>query len=252
MSNSEFKSNDPTAQPQWAHASEPLSVPGLFFAGTDTEVGKTHQASSLVRQLCQRKVRTGVYKPVLSGLAAATGMEDGSSSDDASILCQAAGLDKTMIGNISPQRFAAPLAPPLAARREGRSVDEELLYSGALWWVNQCDFLVVEGAGGLMSPVSDRLTVVDLARQLGLPVVLVAANRLGCISHILLAVEALQRRSIELFAILMNRLPSADDWSDQTAHGNIDLLSNWLPNVAVVEQASQLLELQKSQGFWDI
>jgi dethiobiotin synthetase len=253
MSNSELSAIPASAQPSCGKPGDLLPIPGLFFTGTDTEVGKTYQAAQLVQCLRQRQVRVGVYKPVLSGLAlpTASGLEP--PEDDAAILAKAAGLDKAMIPRISPQRFAAPLAPPLAAQREGRCVDQQLLYSGALWWLDQCDFLVVEGAGGLMSPVSNGLTVIDLAQQFGFPVVLVAANRLGCISHILLAVEALQRRSMDLLAIVLNRfddrcLLAADgqqrmDWLEETACGNLALLKELLPNVPLVEQAESLLDL---------
>lgn len=248
---------DPTpSQSSPRKLDDPLPIPGLFFVGTDTEVGKTYQAARLVKCLRQRQVRVGVYKPVLSGLASPSESADGPQDDDASILGKAAGLDASMVSRISPQRFAAPLAPPLAAKREGRCVDEELLLSGAHWWLNHCDFLVVEGAGGLMSPVSNGLTVVDLAHRFGFPVVLVAANRLGCISHVLLAVEALQRRALTVSAIILNRLgdsshsPAGDyqplEWQEETARGNLVLLRQWLPDLNILEQADLIPDLLKS------
>jgi dethiobiotin synthetase len=242
----------------------PLPIPGLFFVGTDTEVGKTFQAALLARSLRQRQVRVGVYKPVLSGLADLSLPSGERGHDDATILGAAAGLDSALIPMICPQRFSAPLAPPLAAQLESRLVDERLLYNGALWWSVKCDFLLVEGAGGLMSPVSSNLTVIDLAAQFGLPVVLVAANRLGCISHTLLAAEALRCRSINLLAVVLNRLPPQKSgsvetgslepqnsleprWEKETINGNLQLLHQWLPGTPLVQSANELVDLIASQ-----
>lgn len=199
---------------------------GLFILGTDTEVGKTYVACQIARLLAGRGIRVGAYKPALSGLA------DGVPSD-AELLKEAAHLEcSTQV--ICPQQFQAPLAPPLAARLEGRQVDDELLVLGANWWLGRCDLLIVEGAGGGLSPISDKQTVLDLAVAFGYPALLVAANRLGAVNHTLLTLEAAQRRNVRVAAVLLNRLPTTQDLSTD---GNIELIRSFAPQVPCFELA---------------
>lgn len=182
---------------------------GVFIIGTDTEVGKTFQACRLARTLRERGGRVGVYKPVASGSltpynpSTANPTTGGSDAE----LLQAAAQSPEMLSRICPQSFAAPIAPPMSAQLEGRKVDERLLLEGAQWWLTRCDFLIVEGAGGALSPISESLLVLDLAQQLNLPIVLVAANRLGVVNHTLLTWEAIRSRQLELLGIVLNNLP---------------------------------------------
>ena len=169
---------------------------GIFVVGTDTDVGKTYVSCLLVRHLAARGMRVGVYKPVASGLVA------GQLSDAERLL--AASGQPWPLERVCPQTFAPALAPPIAARRVHRRVDEELLSGGVQWWRNACDVLLVEGAGGALSPLSDTLTVLDLACQLGYPLILVAGHRLGMINHTLLTLEAIERRSLTTLALVIN------------------------------------------------
>lgn len=172
---------------------------GLTILGTDTDVGKTYVAQLLIRQLVQRGLRVGAYKPVASGV------EQGGTDSDPARLRQACGLD-CAIESICPQMFRAPLAPPLAAAREGKAVDEALLSSGAKWWRDKCEVLIVEGAGGALSPLGWRTTVLDVAAGLGYPVVLVAAHRLGMMNHVLLTLEAVRARGLSVPGLIINQL----------------------------------------------
>jgi dethiobiotin synthetase len=151
---------------------------GLFITGTGTNVGKTYITALVARQLLSEGKRVGVYKPVASGCE----MLDGQLvSPDATMLWEAAGRPGTLEA-VCPQLFAAPLAPHLAARAEGRRVDAARLRSGLDFWRESCDIVLVEGAGGLMSPISDDDYNADLAAEFGLPLVVVAANELGTIN----------------------------------------------------------------------
>ncbi len=207
-------------QPGYSQApqsgSAALNIPGVFIIGTDTEVGKTYQAVKLARALYARAIRVGVYKPVASGVAAEETIGESPADDltshdqapsDAACL-QAAAQRQEPIARICPQSFRAPLAPPVAARLEGRTVDEPMLRAGAEWWKNACDFLIVEGAGGALSPISDSLTVLDLASDLQLPLIVVAANRLGVVNHCLLTLEAAAARGLEVVGVVLNNLPA--------------------------------------------
>ncbi|MEO0530042.1 MAG: dethiobiotin synthase [Planctomycetota bacterium] len=154
---------------------------GLFITGTGTEVGKTHVAALIAKQLVAEGVQVGVYKPVASGCRREG---DELLADDAVALWEAAGRPLSLEA-VCPQRFLAPLAPPRAAAEEGAKVDAQLLRDGVEAWRGECDFLIVEGAGGLMSPLSDDDYNADLAIDLGLPMIVVAANRLGVINDTL-------------------------------------------------------------------
>ncbi len=109
-------------------------------------------------------------------------------------------------------------------------MDEELIYTGAYWWREQCDFLIVEGAGGVLSPISDALCCLDVATTLRLPILLVAANRLGMVNHTLLSVEAISRRGLEVVAIVMNDLvqhPGNTGPNDHARATNWELLQQF-------------------------
>ncbi len=205
---------------------------GLLIVGTDTEVGKTYHACRLARHLHALGLRVGVYKPVASGHAA-----EGES--DAELLHAAAATEHPL-RRVCPQSFAAPLAPPVSAMLEGKLVDEVLLYSGGLWWRNQCDFLIVESAGGALSPISQSLTVMDLAVKLQLPVVVVAANRLGVVNHTLLTVAAIQARGLSVYGIVLNRLPTSLEADERCYQTNLPLLRQFvdssLPIVGTIEE----------------
>lgn len=178
---------------------------GLFITGTGTEVGKTFVAALIAKQLVAEGVRVGVYKP------AASGCQD-DFSDDAVALWEAAGRPLTLDA-VCPQRFAAPLAPHLAAQQEGRRVDAALLRSGYNVWREASDFVLVEGAGGLMSPLSDDDYNADLARDLGLPLVVVAANRLGVINDVMQTLITADAKGLLVAGVVLNDASTTGDKS---------------------------------------
>ena len=175
---------------------------GLFITGTDTGVGKTHVACCIARDLRAAGHRVGVYKPVASGLTLREGQLI---AEDALALWQAAGKPGTL-DQVCPQRFAAPLAPPLAAHAEGQTVDVPLLRRGLDAWHGRCDIVLVEGAGGLMSPLSDEDYVADLAWDFGFPLVVVAPNVLGVINQTLqtLITAATFREGLDVAGVVLN------------------------------------------------
>jgi dethiobiotin synthetase len=180
---------------------------GLFITGTDTGVGKTHLATRIIAALRAQGWRVGAYKPVASG------SKDGA---DGPVWSDLEQLHGALAGEfererICPQRFNAPLAPPVAARREGKTVDAAILRSGFDWWRERADFLVVEGAGGLLSPLTETECVADLAASFGLPLIIVARLSLGTINHTLLTIEAAQSRNLAIAGIIFNQPVPADD-----------------------------------------
>jgi dethiobiotin synthetase len=151
---------------------------GLFITGTGTGVGKTYVAALIATALRESGKRIGVYKPVTSGCEIKNGQLI---SPDALALWDAAGRPGTL-EQVCPQRFTAALAPHLAARAEGRRVDPRLLRDGINVWRETSDFVLVEGAGGLMSPLSDEDYNADLVAEFGFPLLIVSANALGTIN----------------------------------------------------------------------
>lgn len=198
------------------------TVPGLFITGTDTGVGKTYVAACIARTLAGDGLRVGVYKPVASGCRR---VADELVSDDAVELWEAAGR-LGELSEVCPQRFAAPLAPPLAARAEGRQIDAALLRQGLQYWLDRADLVLVEGAGGLMSPLTDTEFAADLAFDFGFPLVVVAANALGVINQTLqtLITAATFREGLEVAGVVLNhpRPPSPDDLSLATNRAELE------------------------------
>lgn len=182
---------------------------GLFVTGTDTDVGKTAVAVAIVRRLVQEGLRVGlrvgVYKPVASGV-----MPGGATGSDAARLWQAAGRPLS-IEAVCPQLFAAAISPPRSAREEGRRVDENMLLAGFEPWRKASDIVIVEGAGGLFSPVGDTMLNADLARDLDLPLVVVDAARLGAIGRTLAVAEAAAARGLRLAAVVLSQV---EPWVD--------------------------------------
>ncbi|MDG2128055.1 MAG: dethiobiotin synthase [Fuerstiella sp.] len=204
----------------------------LFVTGTDTSVGKSWVASLILRQLRQDGVRIGAYKPVCSG---AEVMDDGSRVwSDVTVLADAINWPGELDA-ICPQRFIHAVAPNVAAGLEGREVGDELLRTGLQGWEGIADYVVVEGAGGLLCPLSARTTVADLAAELRAPLIIVAPNRLGVINHTLLTVEVARRRELTTAAIVLNCCDVVDVDSDPSVSTNQKQLQHWLPEVPILE-----------------
>ena len=190
-------------------------IPGLFITGTDTAVGKTYVAALIARELVAAGHRVGVYKPVASGCR-----RDGERivSGDAVSLWEAAGRPGEL-QHVCPQCFLAPLAPHLAARAEGRQLDTVLLRRGIEYWQARSEIILVEGVGGLMSPVSEEDYVADLAEQFGFPLIVVSRNALGTINQTLqtLITAATFRDGLPIAGVVLNNpAPSSDDASLST------------------------------------
>lgn len=195
-------------------------IPGLFITGTDTEVGKTYVGALVARSLRAAGHRVGVYKPAASGCRP----EEGTLvSDDAVRLWEAAGRPGPL-ERVCPQRFRAPLAPHLAAREEGKQLDADLLRTGIEYWQARSDVILVEGAGGLMSPLGEEEYVADLACDLGFPLVVVARNALGTINHTLqtLIAAATFRDGLDVAGVVLNHaVPPGDDASTASNRGEL-------------------------------
>jgi dethiobiotin synthetase len=191
--------------------------PGLFITGSDTDVGKTYVAALLARALQKAGHAVGVYKPVASGCRIRRGQMI---SDDAEQLWKAAGRPGEL-ERVCPQMFRAPLAPHLAAAEEGRRVDAKLLRSGVRYWQQRCDIVLVEGAGGLMSPLTEDEYNADLALDLGYPLLIVVPNRIGAINQALqtLITATTFKEGLPIAGVILNQ-PAKDLKPDPSARSN--------------------------------
>ncbi|AIG24435.1 dethiobiotin synthase [Brevibacillus laterosporus] len=175
---------------------------GIFIAGTDTEIGKTIITASLAATLLQKNLDIGVWKPVQSG-ARAIDIES-----DASRIKALAGLEDAP-HEIAPLSFVEPVTPHLAAIREGTILTlPGIIQAGELLFAKHKN-LLVEGAGGLLAPLTDTKLGIDLIKQLGFSVLLVARGGLGTINHTLLSIEALRTRAIPILGVILNQTEAA-------------------------------------------
>lgn len=168
-----------------------------FLTGTDTGVGKTLIASALIRDAAARGLRALGMKPVAAG-----GTEDVEALIAAGNLAAPREL-------VNPCLLAEPLAPHLAAQREGRSIDLDHLARCCGKLRAASDFLIVEGAGGFRVPLGETQDGAELAVRLGLPVILVVGLRLGCLNHALLSAEAIRARDLPLAGWVANQIDPA-------------------------------------------
>lgn len=202
---------------------------GLFVVGTDTGIGKTYCAALIAQALRRTGRKVGVYKPAASGCR-----KEGKTlvSDDALALWEAAGRP-LRLADVCPQRLLAPLAPHLAARAEGKEINRRKLRTGLEVWCDNSDIVIVEGAGGLMSPLGDDEYVLDLAVEFGFPLVVVTANRLGTINQTLLTLiaAATHADAIPIAGLIVNHPlpPTGDDPS--TASNVAELQARAVPPV---------------------
>jgi dethiobiotin synthetase len=174
---------------------------GVCIVGTDTGVGKTFLTARIARQLLDDGVSVGIYKPVCSG--ATDPASPNPAWDDVDLHAEALGHQFPR-ERICPQRFLAPLAPPVAARLENRRVDAELLRHGIDWWRDRVELLLIEGVGGLYCPITEDWTLADLLEDWPFPVIVVGHLGLGTINHTLLTVEAAMRRGLSVAGVLLN------------------------------------------------
>lgn len=173
---------------------------GVFITGTDTGVGKTFVAAGLIKALIKRGISVCPMKPVESGCK----MRKGSLVPaDASALVRASCI-KESIDLINPYRLRLPLAPSVAAEIEGKAINRKKIISSYAQLSRRYEMIIVEGAGGIMVPVYKRYLFLDLACDLGLPVLIVARPGLGTINHTLLSIEAIRNRGLKVLGVIIN------------------------------------------------
>ena len=191
-------------------ASSPLLTMNFFVTGTDTDVGKTFVTALLTRSLRRAGLDTVAMKPISCG-----------ESED-TLTLQLAADSELSKEQITPVSYAAPLAPIEAAQLEGRHFDPSQVLPIFERLHRTHRSLLIEGVGGWLVPLAEDYSGADLAKAMGLPVLLVVRNRLGALNHALLTLESIAAHELTCGGIILNNLP--DDDGDPAAEGNRRLL----------------------------
>lgn len=201
---------------------------GYLITGTDTGIGKTTVACAIAAALRRRGVDVGVMKPAETGCE--PGPDGGPQAADAARLCWFAGRSEPLDA-ICPFRLREPLAPALAARREGVELDLERIAALVSRFAAGCAVGLVEGAGGLLVPLAGRATFADLAARCGLRVLVVVGNRLGGVNHAVLTMRWAQSAGLDVAGYVVNTLQPDPDLAMRT---NVGLLEEILgPSLGV-------------------
>ncbi|MNG59712.1 dethiobiotin synthase [Serratia quinivorans] len=171
-----------------------------FVTGTDTEVGKTVASSALLQAANLAGYRTAGYKPVASGSEmTAEGLRNGDA-----LALQANGSVALSYQEVNPYVFAEPTSPHIVSADEGRPIELAQLSAGLRHLEQKADWLLVEGAGGWFTPLSEQHTFADWVQQEQLPVILVVGIKLGCINHALLTAQAVKQAGLSLVGWIAN------------------------------------------------
>jgi len=216
---------------------------GLFITGTDTGVGKTFVAAGLARCLRDRGVRPGVLKPVETGCPLRRGKRV---PRDGSFLKHMAGANEP-IEEIVPYRLAAPLAPQVAAEKEGVRIRTQRIHSAFRKISSRYACTLVEGAGGVLVPVNRKYSMLNLIEQFGLPVLLVGRIGLGTLNHTLLSLQCLARHGIPVAGIVLN---DPNGCRDLSARSNRSTLEQW-SSVAILGNIPHSKGVRMTRGFED-
>lgn len=173
---------------------------GFFVTGTDTGVGKTLISSALVCHFAQRGLRSAGMKPIAAGCKLSSG---GMISEDVLQLRMASNVELPL-KVVNPYAFEPPLAPHIAAEMAGMRIELDIIQDAFKKAAEAVDILIVEGVGGFRVPLNEAEDTSDLARKLGLPVILVVGVRLGCLNHALLTAESIVARGLRLVGWVAN------------------------------------------------
>ena len=184
----------------------------IFITGTDTGVGKSIASATIALLLRRQGHAVGIMKPVTSGCEERDGVLV---SQDAELLSYAAGIPLTP--DCTPYLLRAPLAPSVAATLDGVRIDFQTIRDAYLRIAAQYDYVIVEGAGGLMVPLAGGLLMSDLAAHLGLPVAVVARPGLGTVNHTLLTTFCARNLGLEVKGVIINRYPECPDQAAECA-----------------------------------
>jgi dethiobiotin synthetase len=200
---------------------------GIFVTGTDTGIGKTVASCALLRAYADRGLRVVGMKPVASGMA-----KDSACNEDVAALEAASNVEAPLAAR-NPYSFAPAIAPHLAAAQAGVKIELGRIDLAYRALARFADRIVVEGAGGALSPLDDRHDMLDIASTIALPVLLVVGIRLGCLNHALLSALAIRARGLTLVGWVANAIERASPCFDENVATIEDRLA--VPRLATLE-----------------
>lgn len=203
------------------------TVRRLGVTGTDTGIGKTVVTSALAARARQLGVRVGAMKPVESGIEERPMGATGLSSDAERLRAACGQVDP--IDDVRPYALVEPLAPMVAAQRAGVHFDLAVLDSALTNLERDRQLMLIEGAGGLLVPLTSELSYAGLFSRWHCDVLLVAGNRLGVLNHVLLTVQALGAAQLPLTGIVLTSISDRDPSVAEAT--NFDVLRQLLPDV---------------------
>ena len=206
----------------------------LFVSGIDTDIGKTYATGMIARAMRQQGVNVMTQKLVQTGVSINPDNGDMNIADDIithrqlmAIALQPCDLDFTTCA----YRYEKPASPHLATQLSGETLDPNMITNATKRLQSEYDLVLLEGAGGLLVPITEDLLTLDYIAAQGYPIILVTSGRLGSINHTLLSLEAIKARGLSVHSVVYNHIHDDADHTDtEIAHSTIDFLQKYLAN----------------------
>ena len=204
----------------------------LFISGIDTDIGKTYATGMIAKALMQQGIKVITQKLVQTGVARDLSIGKMGIADDIithrqlmSIPLQPCDIDSTTC----PYRYEKPASPHLAAKLANKVLNPDVITSATKSLQADYEVVLLEGAGGLLVPITEQLLTLDYIAEQGYPVILLTSGRLGSINHTLLSLEAITSRGLDVHSVIYNHIhDNADQTDEQIATSTIDFLQNYL------------------------
>ncbi|MGQ0605601.1 MAG: dethiobiotin synthase [Candidatus Nitrosotenuis sp.] len=216
----------------------------FFVTGTDTGVGKTVFTCGLAQLLHDSGINVGVMKPFATGIPQKNGFQ----SEDVSLLVKYSGVSDPE-NMINPYFFAIPSSPYTAARKMEKTIDIDIVLSSFEKLQSLHDVVLVEGIGGIMTPILKDYSIIDLIKDLNLSTMVVASSQIGTINHTLLTVEACKKYGVHMSGLIINNI-GADSYdmhdleADLVSLSGVDVITN-IPHLDNIEKISTILNESK-------
>ena len=224
----------------------------LFISGIDTDIGKTYATGMIAKSLMQQGVNAITQKLVQTGVSINPDSGEMNIADDIithrqlmGILLQPCDIDSTTC----PYRYQKPASPHLSAALANENLNPDVITSATKSLQTDYEVVVLEGAGGLLVPITEQLLTLDYIATQGYPVILVTSGRLGSINHTLLSLEAIKSRGLKIHSVVYNHIhDSAAQTDEQIAASTIEFLQHYLAqNYPTTHWLS--LPVQDDDGF---
>ena len=204
----------------------------LFISGIDTDIGKTYATGMMAKALMQQGINVITQKLVQTGVSVNSDSREMNIADDIvthrqlmGVAMQPCDTDNTTC----PFRYEKPASPHLAVKLANTVLDPEIITKSTQQLQANYDVVLLEGAGGLLVPMTEQLLILDYIVTQGYPVILVTSGRLGSINHTLLSLEAIRARGLTMHSVIYNHIHDiADNTDTEIANSSIDYLKNYL------------------------